>query len=106
MQLMGSGPTRGRFSSGGVYVFDSGQGLCNGSRTVNEELRYRAQRPVLQLHDADWPGLNGQFDRQHFERQIPRAKMQDGSGERRNKASGRNQFAAKVHGERGHRSSR
>ena len=49
----------------------SGHRLCDRPRVLDEELRDRAQRTVLQGDDRDGPAIGGQLDRQRLDRQVP-----------------------------------
>src|SRR6516165_12023762 len=41
--------------------------LHNLAGTVEKKLRHRADRPVFQRHNANWPRRNRQFHRQNLE---------------------------------------
>src|SRR5712671_4162463 len=58
---------------------------------VDEELRHRAERPVLQGDDPNRSRRNGQYDRQHLERQAFAAELQHGAGEYSKISPGRDQ---------------
>jgi hypothetical protein len=52
----------------------------DGSSAIDEDLRDRTQRPILQPHDRNWLGLNWKFNRQNFERPILPAQTHNRTG--------------------------
>jgi len=65
------------------------QRFRNLARAFDEELRQRAQRPVLKRDDPDFPARRGELDGQHFDRRRYTRKSHDGGGHDREKAAGR-----------------
>src|SRR5262249_49189275 len=70
--------------------------LRNLARFIDEELRHRAQRPVLQGHDSDRPAGDRQFDRQLFDEGMPFWKLQPKLGHDRKKPARLQQIGPHV----------
>src|SRR5258708_6513475 len=69
----------------------------DGSSAIDEDLRDRTQRPILQPHDRNWLGLNWKFNRQNFERPILPAQPHNRPGQPPDQAARDNQLQAQMY---------
>src|SRR5215813_924034 len=72
------------------------QWLRDLANAIDEKLRHRAERAVLERHDANRQMPARQFDGQHLEQRALRTKVQDGARNHGEKAPSCQQVVAQV----------
>jgi hypothetical protein len=72
--------------------------LGDNSRAIDEGLRDRTQRPILQPRDGNGLGLKWKPNRQDFERPILPAQPQNRTGQQSDKAAGGHQLQEQMYG--------